>query len=130
MEIITDNSYNKKIINTDTTEPFILMFESKTCPHCKTVKNTLKRIDEDKNKPCNINIYVIRAEESPKLINQYAIRSFPTTLFFCKNRSIRHNILGGQSLEAFVSGYNKVCQDFNKQKKEKSSFFKSLFGKK
>jgi len=130
MKLLTDNNYNKNIMEKDITRPFIIFFESKSCPHCKTVKTILTRFEKDKEKPCDVDIYEVMSNDSPKLTKLYGLRSFPTTFFFCTDKNVKFTIIGAQGLDEFVKGYRKLCSgSADKDKKESTSWIKKIFGK-
>jgi thioredoxin-like negative regulator of GroEL len=118
---INDKNYNNIIIENEK-DSFIFLFKSKTCPHCHTVEEYFNIIEKDKNKPDNINFYIINAEKSQKLLELFKIRSFPTTLFFKKDKNVDSFIIGAEPIENFIKNIKKL----NKLNKKNSfwDFFK------
>ncbi len=127
MEKINDHNFNKKAI--EPKNPFALIFTSTYCPHCRTVEGYIYNIEQEKNIIGETKIFIVDAEKSPKLVEKYKIRSFPTTFFFGKDLMNQHTIIGATSINDFINGFEKIKKSISKKKK--TSFFKNLFsGKK
>lgn len=121
MEKINDNNFNIKAI--EPRESFVLVFISKTCVHCKTVENFLEKLEKNEELVSSTNIFLVEAEKSPKLLEKYQVRSFPTTFFFGEDFKQKHFILGATTVEDFMNGFEKI----NHKKTE--SFLKKFFKK-
>lgn len=108
---INDKNYNKEIFLKTHELPFIIFFKSNTCSYCPIVEEYLSKIEKDKNKPCEFNIYKVQAEQSLKLISKYEVRSLPFTLFFDKNKNVVGNITGAEDIYEFIKIIEKkMCK--------------------
>lgn len=120
---INDKNYNKLIDNEE--NPFIILLKSNNCPYCVEVENLLKKIEKDKNRPENLKIYIAQGELSPRLIQKYNIRSFPSTFFFKQDKTLNKAIIGSTSISDFVSNIEAI---YKKKKENKLiNFIKGVF---
>lgn len=72
----------------------ILKFESDSCPQCKALSITLKRISKE-NK-IDINNIDIEEDNNQDLIRKYNIRSIPTIIFLNEDKEY-NRLVGNQS---------------------------------
>lgn len=72
----------------------ILKFESDSCPQCKALSVTLKRISKE-NK-IDINNIDIEEDNNQDLIRKYNIRSIPTIIFLNEDKEY-NRLIGNQS---------------------------------
>lgn len=117
--IINDGNYNEVIMKEEK-QPFILVFISKTCIHCKTVESFMKKVSPNYE---NISIYFVQSEESPKLLSLFNISSFPTTHFFKEDKSGIKRIVGATSISDFIDGFELI------NVKKKKSLIKRILKK-
>jgi thiol-disulfide isomerase/thioredoxin len=126
---VTDKEYKDiKNRNINSKRVVILVFTSKTCPHCRSVESFLKRLYEDKNnKYLNIEVYFIQSEKANKALKKHQVRAFPTTVFLHidKNRDSKYyeQVVGGD-LQVIWNEINKGISYLSKE--EKSSFFDKI----
>lgn len=113
MELITDQNYNEKVMKSE--KPFLLYFKSNNCSHCVVVEAYLSRINKDKEKPCDFNIFIIQSEKSPKLLELYKVKAFPTTLFFKKDKKLNYLLIGAETLGKFVEEIKNICNSKSKK---------------
>jgi len=116
-ELINDTNYNKKIMKLET--PFILVFSTKTCPHCRVVEKFLEKIQNDFE---SIEIFIIESEKSPKLLEKFGVRAFPTTFFFNKEKMSEGRIVGEGTIEEFFDNFNLLVG------RKKKGFLQRIFG--
>jgi len=116
---VVDKNYNKEVMSKE--NPFVLVFVSKTCPHCRTVEQFITKIEKEYPE---VNLYFIESEKSPKLLEKFMVRGFPLTLFINKEKKILHSIVGAGSATDFFKGFDKISSN----KKKDKNFFSSFFG--
>ena len=114
---INDKNYNDIVMKDN--NPFVLVFVSRTCPHCRTVEGFMEKIEKDYEK---IDIFYIEGEKSPKLIEKFGVMSFPTTQFVNNEKKGIGRVVGAAPANNFFSLFDKI----NPEKKK--GFFQRIFG--
>ena len=99
---IKDKTYNKELKKNE--NPFVLIFVSKFCPHCKTIEKLVKNIEKEYK---DVTFYFVKSEESTKLLRKFNIRGFPTSLFIKEDKIIR-TMIGFSSQEEFYIYLKKL----------------------
>jgi len=115
---INDKNYNDIVMKDE--NPFVLVFVSKTCPHCRTVELFMEKVEEEYS---GVDIFFIEGEKSPKLIEKFGVMSFPTTKFVNKEKKGVGRIVGATVPEDFFRLFDKINVS-----KDKNNFLKKIFG--
>lgn len=113
---ITDQNYNDIVMKDE--NPFVLVFVSRNCPHCRTVERFMKTIEKDYE---NIDIFHLEGEKSPKLIKKFGVMSFPTTQFINSKKIGVGRVVGAGNAKNFLSLFDKI------NPRKKKNFFQRLF---
>jgi thiol-disulfide isomerase/thioredoxin len=117
---INDKNYNEIVMKTE--NPFLLLFTSQTCPHCRTVEGFMEKIKDNYS---NVDLYIIESEKSPKLLEKFGIMSFPSTQFVSIEKKGVKRIVGAAPAEDFFKAFKLIIK-----KEKRKGFFSEIFGDK
>ena len=106
---LNDSNYEKLISEESLKIPTVFFFYSKWCTHCRNLEKKLALIDLAKDKPCEFNIYSIKAENSLKILQKFQIRVYPSLLFL-KNGKVISFFEGDKSQETLVTAFKDLCK--------------------
>lgn len=84
--------------NNKTTEPWLIEFYAPWCGHCRQLEPTFKQLANKLHQ--HVNIANVDGTQSPKLLQRYKIRGYPTIKLFYKDEIIDYN--GNRSLQDLV----------------------------
>ena len=110
------NKCMKEKFTSEYSEPCIILFWAKWCPHCTKIKAKTSS-DSDKmwdmfkkDKPVStskgdVNIYDYEADQNPELIRKFGVKSFPTIIFVDKDGKQHQN--GKRS----ISGWKELISN-------------------
>jgi len=106
---IKTNVLNKKLVKVE--EYTVVVFLSKTCPHCITYENNHDNLVSELNKNKNIKITIIKLfsnNDPDNMFNKYKVRSVPTAIVFKDLYSDKYSIVQGHNNSVNIIAATKL----------------------